>query len=225
MFANTAGHAATRVKALKLNQSHAFFGKCEVEIARTGIRVVNHGRFEFILVARAPDWKVTVYRNDDKTYFTESLELFEGTGLISEYHFSFRQRYLPSNMTASDVVVDNFPAKKLYSPILTCQYLPAQMIQPQIEKIAYGMYKLSTQGGFPLTFIAAQFGKDWLTGEDAKAKLYTYLSTQKIERVSVDPADFTAPKSLKKVDSLLQVLSSTARRNEATTDFSDLFGK
>jgi hypothetical protein len=224
-LASAPAQAAARVKALKFNQTHIFFGKCEVLFARTGIRVINKGRFAFVLVSSAPEWKVTVYRNDDKTYFTEPIEVFEQTGLISEYHISFRPRYLDSSAPICDTKMNNIPAKIISVPTFVCEYLPGSMISPQIERIAYGMYKSTTEGGFPLTYKAVGSGKDWLTGKDNSKRLMTFLSTQTIERVSIDPAAFLVPKSLKKVDSLLEVLSSSERRSEASGSFRDLFGK
>jgi len=219
--------AADRVQALKLYQNHLFFGNAEVIIARQGIHVFNHGRFGFDLVSKAPEWKVTVYRKDDKTYCTEPLTVFEGTGLVSEYHLGFKDRTTDQykGLSYSDCLIDNVPAKRAQARKYLIEYLPPKSIEPQIEKIAYGMYKVTTNGGFPLRYKSSSKGaKDWLTGHERGEEMQTHLSTQKIESVTVDPTIFDPPKSFKKVDSLLEVLSSKLRRTEATDSFKDLFG-
>ena len=214
---------AADVKGLKLVQTHIFFGKSEVLLARSGIRVTNQGQFGYVLVSSAPEWKVTVFRTDDKTFDTESLDQFEQNGLVSDYHFSFRDRSFAA--PACDFKIGGIPAKRISGPRLVFEYLPQSTVQPQIERITYGMYKLATQGGFPLTFRSFGSGKDWLTGEDNSKRLRTFLSTQEIERVVIDSAVFLVPKSFKKVDSMLEVLSSSRRRKETTSSFGDLFGK
>jgi hypothetical protein len=50
------------------------------------------------------------------------------------------------------------------------------------------------------------------------------LSTHTIARVVIDPAVFLPPKTYKRVDSMLEVLSSTAQRKETSGSFRDLFG-
>jgi hypothetical protein len=226
MLGGEQGQAANSVKALKLTQTHLFFGKSDVVIAREGIRVSNHGQFGFGLVAKAPDWKVTVFRNDDKIYFTEPLDHFEQDGLVSDIYFSFRDRSLQSNKyLASDILVNNIPAKKLEGGRrMEFEYLPAKVIQPQIEKIAYGMYKMPTNGGFPISYKILGSGKDWMTGMERSHDMEYWITLEHIERANVDPAMFDPPKSFKKVDSMIEALSSKERRTNASDSFRGLFG-
>jgi hypothetical protein len=218
--------AGNTVKALKLDQTHLFFGRSDVVIAREGIRVTNHGQFGFGLVAKAPDWKVTVFRNDDKIYFAEPLDHFEQTGLVSDIYFSFRDRSLQSNKyLASDILVNNIPVKKLEGGRRTeFEYLPANSVQPQIEKIAFGMYKMPTNGGFPVSYKTLGSGKDWMTGMERSHDMEYWITLEHIERANVDPAIFDPPKSFKKVDSMIEALSSKERRTNASDSFRGLFG-
>ena len=72
------------MKALQLKQSHYFFGNVEITATKTAIRMEDTGSWKFVLVSKAPDWQVTVFRNDDKLYFTCPLKTFLDGGMVSQ---------------------------------------------------------------------------------------------------------------------------------------------
>ncbi len=55
---------STLIPALKLTQTHFYFGDTETIVSMKGVRINNHGRMKFVLVAKSPDWVVNVFRTD-----------------------------------------------------------------------------------------------------------------------------------------------------------------
>jgi len=81
-------------KGIRIYQTNAVFGAGHVTVSPDGFRMENTGRLKFILVAKPPSWQVSVFRNDDKTFFTESLTQFEDTGLVSGLISAAKERFI-----------------------------------------------------------------------------------------------------------------------------------
>src|ERR1700678_1498131 len=83
---------ALEKRAIQMEQEHYFLGTAVVTAAKDAVRIENTGRLKYIVVAKAPDWRINIFRNDDKTYFSESLREFQDTGLVSDFLVSRRER-------------------------------------------------------------------------------------------------------------------------------------
>jgi hypothetical protein len=201
-------------KAIKLTQMHNFMGGFNVLIARDGIRMQNTGQLGFILIARAPDWKVIVYRDDDKTYYSESLKELEDTGLFSSLLFTLKERKIDSRIFRKTMMkIGTFNVERHTSALCTLKFLPlAPYGAPQVERILYAVYKFPTNGEIPIGYSNIHQNSDFLTGTKNKGRFEVFLDTAKIENVMVSPAVFTLPPGLKKAKSLREVASGNKSR-------------
>lgn len=205
------------IQAIRISQSHYFMGSEEVTIAPNAIRIENTSQLRFILVSKAPDWKVTVFRLDDKTYFTEDLKTFQDTGLLSDFLIGRKAReVLDRPIRTSTMMLNSFKIERLTSPWTTVKYMKLDgAASPSIEKILYATYKLPTNGGIPLAYTGTHGSVDFITGMRNKGMREVNLDTSKIERVSVASSFFSPPPGLKKAASIRDVVSGHANRQQS----------
>lgn len=210
-------------KALRLTQTHTFMGRCLLTASAQGIRIENRDKLKFVLVAKAPDWRVTVFRNDDKTYFSQSLKDFQNTGLVSGFVMVERPRYLSSrDFSRSSFKFCGYDIFRWTGRNSTFKYLPLGNVAPQVESIIFAAYKVPTNGGLPVTYVKSQSGRDYTTGISEEGHLETLLDTSKIESVTDDPKLFVPPSGYKKAKSVGVVFVGASARNESG-DFQNLF--
>ncbi len=203
------------IPAIKLSQTHFFMGKSEVTIAKNAIRIENISRLRYILVAKAPDWKVTVYRPDDKTYFTQGIDLFRDTGLMSDLLIGRKDRFMRGKIYRhSKMKIDNFGIERLTSSWCTIKYMERGDIAEQVEWILYAAYKQPTNGGIPIFFDSVKISADFVTGMKGGGRHETTLDTTKITKVSVSPSTFTMPRGLRKAQSIRDVVAGSAAKRE-----------
>ena len=206
--------AAPLEKAIKLTQVHNFMGTFDVTIARNGIRFENTSQLKFIMVSSAPDWKITVYRTDDKTYFSESLAELEDTGLFSGFLFTRKERVVNlkyfrlAKMKMGGLDIDRMTSHE--STVKTMKLAP--YMPPQIERIFYAVYKLPTNGGIPIGFSAVHVNSDFLQGTPNKGRIESYLDTTKVSTAMVSPSLFKVPPGLKRAPSLRDVAAGKSAR-------------
>ena len=223
VFLFTGSLAFARENALRLTQTHTFMGRCQLTASSHGIRLENQDKLKFVLVAKAPDWRVTVFRNDDKTYFSQSLKDFQNTGLVSGFVMIERPRKLNSaDFAKSSFKFCGYDILRWTGRNSTFKYLPLGNIAPQVESIIFAAYKVPTNGGLPVTYIKAQSGRDYTTGISEEGHLETLLDTTKIEPAVDDPKLFIAPSGYKQAESVRVVFVGSAARNESG-DFQNLF--
>ena len=179
---------------------------------------------KFIIVARAPSWTVTVYRNDDKTYFEESLAAFSETGAVSGIMLSFREKDILQAAKPKPVEVSGFKAIKLLDKFAEFVYIPDDhTLPPAVHDFIYAAYKMPTCGGIPLRYVRVQKGKDMITQLDETGQNLLMISTTKINNVSVPPSFFVRPSGFRKAKSLGDVVLSEQKREESK-DFQLMFG-
>ncbi len=204
------------IQAIRITQSHYFMGSELVTIAPDAIRIENTSQLRYTLVSKAPDWKVTVFRLDDKTYFTEDLKTFQDTGLLSDLLIGRKERtILDRPLRTSTMMLNGFKIERLTSPWTTMKFMKLDGVaSPSIEKILYATYKLPTNGGIPLAFTGTHGTADFITGMQNKGRREINLDTSKIERVSVAPSFFSPPSGFKRAASIRDVVSGhTNRKN------------
>lgn len=192
-----------------------------VTFCPTAIRMENNGSMKFKLVAKAPDWRIFVFRDDDRICYQESLNDFVQTGgFVSEMLVGtrFRQVYpetaKPFDYQGTRAMRAGFGSKVL-------EWLP-QFAGP-IEKIAYAAYKLPTNGGYPLKYWGLRRGKDILTQMDESGHTMHFLSAEKLSKVRVSTDLFDPPQGYRKAPSMAEVLVSKAKRNNESEDFQEIF--
>lgn len=195
-----------RLKALRLKQTHYFMGDCWLTIAREGMLLENKGRLGFSIVAKAPDWQVTVFRSDDRTCKTQTRKQFESSGLLSDYLVRLHIRDVKSTVQRFQLLGRS--ALKSSNGMSSIVYLPIDgLTAPEAEGILYAAYKLPTNHGVPLRFVKIGTGRDWMTNIDESGKKRTMLDTKSLETVMVPQSTFDPPKGYTRVLSILEVVS------------------
>jgi len=195
---------------LRLRQSHDVLGDNILTVAPSGVRLENVGHFKFVLVAKAPDWRVTIYRIDDKLYFAMSLTEFEENGLMSGFLIGYKPRSLDSHQfLARKMTYLNYQIIRMTSSEGSLKYLPlGNYASGPVERIIYMTYKVPTCGGIPLDWSFVQ-GRDWVSHTSNGGHLEAYLTTSEIDPVKVSPAIFTPPKYYQRAKSLREVVSGS----------------
>lgn len=215
--------SSAKVKALHLKQSHYFFGNLDIIASKISIRIEDTGSWKFVLVANAPDWKVTVFRNDDKLYFTCPLKTFLEGGLVSQLLVGKKSAsFGPGREETTNLVIGGVKVKKVTAKYALCEYLPADtLVAPQVIQIIYETLRMPMNGGICLRFVQTKGGTDWMTGLKEYGQ-HIMLSTQTAQMVNVPHSTFEAPVGYTKSKSLREVLISNESR-ESSTDARDLF--
>jgi hypothetical protein len=211
-------------KTIELKQQHYFFGNLKEIASMTGLRLESTGSWKFVLVAKAPDWKVTVFRNDDKIFYSCPLKKFlEGGGLVSQYLFGKKSMYAEGNEERSRVVVGGVRAKRLVTPYSVCEFLPGKtLVASEVASILYESLRMPTGGGVALKFVEMKAGTDWMTGLNENGEQHMMLSTQSASEITPPANVYTAPSGYKLSKSLREVLISNETR-ASSTDAKDLF--
>ena len=223
-FLTLDAHCANQIPAIQMKQSHYFLGDHLVTAAKDAVRIENTGRFKFIVVARAPDWRINIFRNDDKTYFSESLKEFEETGLVSDFLVTRRDRYLdPRDFRSTPIKFLGAPAMRVTGRRRALKFMPLEKgAAQQVEQVIHSAYKLPTDGGLPLEETDTIDHPDFISGAGNKGRRETELSTSSINQVTVAADIFALPKNYVKAKSVREVVAGSDVRKESV-DAQDLF--
>lgn len=210
------------VSAMKLTQTHYYWGDTETIISKFGVRINNKGRMKYSLVACSPIWKVTVFRDDDKTYKSQSLAQFEKTGLVSEFVLKPQGRILEAyaRPQITDSKFEGHKTKRYIGPRSVFECLPHA--EPAVEAIIYATYKVPTNGGIPIRYMKTLRGRDAMSGMDENGILRVYLKTKSIAHIMVPKTYFEPPKGYRQCQSIQEVTLSKVSR-DASGDFDELF--
>jgi hypothetical protein len=221
--AQTHDNKKSKLQAIQLKQTHYFFGNLNVIASKHGLRLESLGSWKFFLVAKAPDWNVTVFRNDDKIYYTSTLKKFLEGGLVSQMLVTRKPLNFPGSPGSSKLVIAGVHSICLSTRWALCEYLPAQsLVAPEVESILYESLRMPTCGGICLRFVQSKEGKDWLTGLDERGSQQIGIATQSAAQISVTNSVFDAPTGYKLAKSQREVLISKESR-DSSDDAKDLF--
>jgi hypothetical protein len=209
-----AGHAIAKPQALQLDQTHSFLGKCQLTVSTTGIRIESKDRLGFVLVSKAPNWQVTVFRNDDKTYYTQSYKAFCESGMISGFIMKPTERIVGSPTRALTTKMLNMSVKSIVEENCSLKYLKQGVdYAEQAERIIHAAYKIPTNGGIPVYYVKRYDSKDLLTGVQSKYRSETILNTSKIQVVQCGDSIFNAPTGYKLAKSVLETITGDSTRS------------
>ncbi|MBS2009299.1 MAG: hypothetical protein JST01_19755 [Cyanobacteria bacterium SZAS TMP-1] len=221
--ASPAAAPTSRLKAIQLQQTHYFLGKTQVTACQSGVRIDSTGRLQFALVARAPDWDVTVFRDDDKKFKRLSLKVFDIAGLMPQFVQSFRPRIVPSDAPPYEFKFFGFPARRVVNKYQNHEYIPiAGLAAPEAERVVFASYRLPTGGGLPLRYIGTAATRDFIGGINDIGHRDVALTTQTARTVFVTADFFAAPKNYKAARDMQEVVVSSQNR-EQSADFQNMF--
>lgn len=213
------------IPALKLTQRHYYWGDMETIVSKLGVRLENKGKMRFILVAKAPKWNVTAFRNDDKKFREWTLKQFSEDGIVSDFIVSRQDRHVPNKQTARSTRLGDVTVTNLAHGKTRMAFLPlSSYAAPQVESVLYTIFKQPTNGGIPVMCLkrSGRGGKDWLTGLSRGGAEKSMLTTSSIKKIRVSPDFFNAPSGFTSAKSVQEVLLSRADR-EASGDVDELF--
>jgi hypothetical protein len=213
-----------QVEAWHIVQKHYFFGETDLTYSKDAVRLDCH-RLKFGLVSKAPDWRVTVFRRDDKTYFDEGIEQLHDTGLVSSIIVGFRDENLMKELKPVPITVCGVKAWRLQKETISLTYMDrGPGVAAEISKVLYGAYKMPTNGEIPIIHWSKSSGRDLVTELKEKGVVKTFLTTVSIKKASVPVSLFDPPKGFRRVKQMSEVVLSEQARG-STTDLDVLFRK
>lgn len=218
----TAVEAMAKPPALQLDQTHNFLGKCQLTVSTTGVRIESKDRLGFVLVSKAPTWQVFVFRNDDKTYFTQNFKAFCESGMISGFIMKPTTRIVGSPAKALTTKMLNMNVSSIVEDNCTLKYLKQGFeFAEQAERIIQAAYKIPTNGGIPVYYVKRYDSRDLLSGLQSKYRAETLLNTSKIQLVQCNDNIFNAPVGYKLTKSVLETITGDSTRSSDAA-FKDL---
>ncbi|MBP9092008.1 hypothetical protein KBI23_13360 [bacterium] len=213
-------------KALRLTQTHNVMGNSVMTFNSNGMRLENTSGLKYTVVAKAPDWRVTVFRNDDKSYYSQSLKEFEQAGLLSGFVLVIRDRNIVDKRNEKfRVTTFDFYGQKIVRMTgkeKMLKYMPLKQNVPELERLDYAIFKQPTNGGIAIGYQTTHGGRDYITGMNNAGRRQIHLETSKIEEIDVSPSFFKAPSGYKLAKSIGEVVTAANTRAE-DADYQELF--
>jgi hypothetical protein len=203
------------IPALVLHQKHIYLGETKVSLTPNAVRMDCLGKLHFSFISKAPRWDITVFRTDDRLYFTQSFGEFCDQGLYSNIVMTMHDRMLPKGGRLSKGKVSGFAVQQVSWPTLKFACLESKGYAPQVERVLHAAYKVPNQGQIPIQYEVILSGRDWMTNLTEKGIKRSMLSTKKISRESVPASEFQVPSGLAKSKSVTRiVVGSTKKMND-----------
>jgi len=215
--------AARQINAVRLTQKHFYWGDTEAIISMIGVRINNHGSMKYSLVAASPLWNVTIFRDDDHTYVSQSLQQLEKSGIVSSFVFNRPERNEHQTGQHRTSKIGDMQIEQIMGVREVFAYLPMEGITvPPVLRIIHETYKMPTDGGIPVKFSKSLRGSEALTGMNLTGTIRVYLSTTNIEKIKVSSEIFQPPAGYKLAKSMQEVLLSKNSR-DASEDLDQMF--
>lgn len=178
---------------------------------------IKNNTGNFILVAKAPDWKVTCFRTDRKVYWQSDLNRFSGVMLLHPC------------VSAKDPIQAKLLGEKKYKGY-DCVYYQSKKgmlvygaknirIPSKVAELLCRYFFLPSIKEIPLFESTASEEKyqqkEWFDAHRYKDFLQrTPVATKSITTKAYDPKDFAIPPGLKKMKLPTEVSFSDANRND-----------
>jgi hypothetical protein len=209
--------AAKPVKALVLQQEHVYLGQVKIMMTPTAVRMDGLGKFHFSLVSKAPTWKVTAFRTDDKLFFTQGFDEFCDQGLFSNFVMTKKERNSPPGIKPTMRKISGFPVQqRAYGAVTAVSMDIKEYGSANVEEFLYAAYKLPTDRQIPIAFKVILTGKDWLTRLSEEGQRRVFLSTSKISYVPISMSEFEIPAGLKPAKSITRIIVGDSRGMKKT---------
>ncbi len=223
-----AGHANNKVSAWELVQISKLTGKHKVIIAPNAIKIISYG-YPYVIVSKAPDWKVFTYNTRAKRIFESSLLDFEGRLVYSSNAFSQYLEQLPVRRgKVSKDIIFNQQCDKIHMinhgkdskrPGTSNSYSPMLFVSSDLKTADFWKWndsslpmaaslillkinRLPAVSGVPLRLVAFNFDRE----------KRVELETESMKKVSVSDEDFAIPSGMKKTNSEIEMLNDSKRK-------------
>ena len=188
----------------------------DIYITDDAVRIKNNTG-KFILISKAPDWKITCFRTDKKIYWQDSLDKFTGVMLLNSYitpkhpgeaKFLGEKKYKGFDCRCYKSKKGNlvYGAKNIKISSKAAEVLCRFLFVPDIKEIP--LFEGST--------IEDKYReKDWFDAHRYKDFLQrTPVSTKSIASRPYDAKDFVVPSGLKRTIRPTDVSYSDKNKND-----------
>ena len=211
--------AATRTEWV-LDQKHHDIGTSKIYITDDAIKIINLDR-GFSIVAKAPTWKVVIFRTQEKVEYITDLKGFERFsvfGPVGWAQSSFRNPAPSAKEVAGDLHLSKYLKLKSGSDIwkiddiTTAREVQTLYQQYQQTAITGILYRCSS---YESTIKPKAKEGDWFGSGLRGVK--DWLVTRKCVKVPYNPVDFEYPHGLKDVKVQSQVLVSPDKNTDISS--------
>ncbi|HEY9677514.1 MAG TPA: hypothetical protein V6C76_05870 [Drouetiella sp.] len=217
-----ARETGTAGDTLHLKQTHYFLGDLDVKASKNGVRIQSLGSWKFVLVSHAPEWTVTVFRKDDKSYFSEPFKQFSETGLVSQLLVGKKTEAKGAVAKPTNMKVGNERVMRAMNPFCLGEYVDGKnLVAPQVIAILYSSTRMPNYGGIALRWMQKKDGRDWMTGLK-DSSMHVMLSTTSVDIEPGTPGLYDVPTGYKRAKDMREILLSKESR-ASSADADDLF--
>lgn len=211
-----------------LVQEEDTFRKMYVRISELAARV-EVPSMGFVILAKAPDWTVHIFRNDDKLEWKGAMEDFTGGQLANPYvDPSAKKREPappPANVENKDIC--GLPGKLYRTKFASYSCADEIKVDSKIVRLFNRLHSTPLLPSVPLTIssirrqvrVKRQDGKDpnWIRSDymnDLRTGEVIILNTSKVVKIPYNAKDFEPPKGYKRMRDPIEVSYSSSKKDE-----------
>jgi hypothetical protein len=188
-----------------LSQYTPYGGQHQLYFSHEGMRI-NQKKMGITIVAKAPDWKLTMYNDRAKTYYQTTYEDWKqrsakGQGFVSSFQRQHKFRNVaPRKGTTSSIAgmacTQYFLGPQGQPGSIICWLSNDISVPPQLTNILMSEFGLPNMNGVPLK----------VERVDDHGKKVTDLNTEASQMQHLTASNFTYPPNYKRVQEDIEVL-------------------
>lgn len=180
----------------------------------------------FIIISKAPDWKVHCFRNDEKKEWIGPMDQFSAMQMTNPYAVPKARRKWPFTLDKKkDTVVCGLPATRYRTQHTTYTCANEMIVDPMIVELMNKIHGTPQLPSVPLSICANKAGSDLKRGKepdwidtnlmgDLRSGKVVILSTENIKRLPFTAKHFELPKGYTRKKDLVEVSYSADQRSE-----------
>lgn len=220
--------ASAQPKEWLLVQDEDTYRKMLVRVTEQAVRV-EVPSMGFVIISKAPDWHVNVFRDDDKIEWHGAMETFSGRQLANPYVDPTTSKQVlpaaPANFKSKEIC--GLPGKLYKTSFASYACADEIKVNPSIVRLFNRLHSCPLLPSVPLKISTVrknlrpkrQKGKDpdWIKTDymdDLRTGEITILNTSKVVKVPYNPKDFELPKGYKRMRDPIEVSYSASKKDE-----------
>lgn len=183
----------------------------------------------FVIISKAPDWRVNIFRDDDKIEWHGPMENFSGRQLANPYvDPTTNKRVLPAApANFKSIEICRLPGKLYKTSYASYACADEIKVDPSVVKLFNRLHSCPLLPSVPLKISTVrknlrpkkQEGKDpdWMKTDymdDLRTGEVTVLNTSNVVKVPFNPKDFELPKGYKRMRDPIEVSYSASKKDE-----------
>lgn len=194
-------------------QVHKDSGKITIRFSESAIKISNVS-MGYNILAKAPDWSVSIFRDDDKIIWKMPLKDYYKSYPVDLTGLATKHKGLPRKRA-----IDGSGARSWSYAIGSDEYWYAEHVDvaSQVGAIICGYYQLRAQKGILTKYVLelgeAKAGNTWLDSFKRTGRT-TYLYTISFREVPYNAADFAVPVAYKKAPDPYSITTSKTSKKD-----------